>query len=125
MSVTEVATVLAWQDAINANDIDTLLQLSTTDIAIGDKHGAYQGLDTLREWATQGGLTLTSGRIFEHDGIVVVEETESWGSPTHPAASGAFAFRVVDDQVMSVYRHHLLEDALGDTGLSEADVWEG
>ncbi|NLU83502.1 nuclear transport factor 2 family protein [Rhodococcus sp. HNM0569] len=125
MSISEIATVLAWQDAVNANDIGTLLDLSSTDIAIGDASGAYQGLDTLRDWAAEGGLTLESGRMFEYDGIVVVEETETWGTEDHPDSAGALAFRVVDDQVVSVFRHPTLTDALEDTGLSEKDLWEG
>ncbi|EOM74947.1 nuclear transport factor 2 family protein [Rhodococcus rhodnii] len=125
MSISEVATVLAWQDALNGNNIGTLLDLSTTDIALADRDGAYQGLDTLRDWATEGGLNLESGRMYEYDGIVVVEETETWGRDEHPAPAAAVAFRVVDDKVVSVFRHATLADAFEDTGLSEKDLWEG
>ena len=36
MTVSEIATVLAWHDALNAHDLDTLVELSTGDIEIGD-----------------------------------------------------------------------------------------
>ena len=39
MTTSEMATVLAWHDALNAGDVDTLLSLSSDDIEIGDpKH---------------------------------------------------------------------------------------
>ena len=35
MSTSEIATVLAWHDALNSGDIDTLLSLSSDDIEMG------------------------------------------------------------------------------------------
>ena len=51
MSTSEIATVLAWHDALSASDIATLVSLSSDDIEIGDAHGARQGYAALREWA--------------------------------------------------------------------------
>ena len=51
MTTSEIATVLAWHDALNASDIDTLLALSSDDIEVGDAHGAGQGHAALRDWA--------------------------------------------------------------------------
>ena len=48
MTTSEIATVLAWHDALNASDIDTLVALSSDDIEIGDAHGAAQGHEALR-----------------------------------------------------------------------------
>ncbi len=76
MSTSEIATVLAWHDAVNSNDIDTLVQLSSDDIVLPTPDDdPDQGLDELREWATTAGVTLQPGRLFVHHGIVVVEET--------------------------------------------------
>ncbi len=81
MSTSEIATVLAWHDAVNDNDVDTLLELSSDDIVLPtDDDDEDQGLDELREWATTAGVTLTPGRMFVHGGIVVVEETATWAS---------------------------------------------
>ena len=35
MSTSEIATVLAWHDALNTADLDTLVALSSDDIEIG------------------------------------------------------------------------------------------
>ena len=91
----------------------------------GDDEDEDQGLDELREWATTAGVTLTPGRMYVHGGIVVVEETATWASAPDRALPEALAFRVVDDQVVSVYRHPTLEHALEATRLGEEDLYEG
>ena len=116
MSTSEIATVLAWTDALSAKDLDTLVDLSSDDIEIGDAHGAGQGLDALRRWAQEFSATVTVGRMYVHDGVVVVEETLSDGS------TEASAFRVVHDHVTSVFRHDDLAAALAATDLTEDDL---
>jgi len=51
MSTSEIATVLAFHDALSTADLDTLVSLASDDIEIGDAHGAAQGHAALREWA--------------------------------------------------------------------------
>lgn len=116
MTTSEMATVLAWHDALNAGDLDTLVSLSSDDIEIGDAHGAAQGHDALRSWAQGLGRTIEPGRIYVHDGVVVVEEAVQGGE------SAASAFRVVADHVTSVFRHDDLAAALAATELTEADL---
>lgn len=120
MTTSEMATVLAWHDALNAGDVDTLLSLSSDDIEIGDAHGAAQGHEALRAWAQQPGRTIEPGRIYVHDGVVVVEEKTV--SAAGEAGSAASAFRVVHDHVTSVFRHDDLATALTATELTEADL---
>jgi hypothetical protein len=122
MSTSEIATVLAWHDALNDSDIDTLLALSSDDVEVGGPQGAGQGLTALREWASSAGLTLTPGRMFVHEGVVVVEEEASWASTPDEKSTVATAFRVVHDQVTSIFRHSDLESAFAATDLSEADA---
>ena len=75
MTTSEIATVLAWHDALNASDLDTLVALSSDDIDIGDAHGAAQGHEALRRWAAaQKATGAELGRMYVHDGIVVVEQ---------------------------------------------------
>ena len=115
MSTSELATVLAWHDALNARDVDTLVSLSSADIEIGDSEGAAQGHAALREWAQALGATVEPGRVYVRDGIVVVEQTaggDQVGS----------AFRVVHDHVTSVFRHDSVAEALVATELTEADL---
>lgn len=122
MTTSEIATVLAWHDALNARDFDTLVELSSDDIEIGDADGATQGHDALREWAASLTSTAEPGRMYVHDGVVVVEqEVFGPGSP-HKSAS---AFRVVHDKVTSVFRHRDLTSALAATELTEADLVDG
>ena len=74
MTTSEFATVLAWHDALIASDLDTLVALSSDDIDIGDAHGAVQGHAALRRWAASVETTAAElGRMYVHDGIVVVE----------------------------------------------------
>ncbi|MEV0947666.1 nuclear transport factor 2 family protein [Rhodococcus sp. NPDC049939] len=122
MTTSEIATVLAWHDALNAGDIDTLLSLSSDDIEMGGPTGASQGLPALREWASTAGITLIPKRMYYYNGVLVVEQEAT--STTNPAESRivASAFRVVHDQVISTFRHDTLELALSSTDLTEKDL---
>ncbi len=120
MTTSEMATVLAWHDALNAGDVGTLLSLSSDDIEIGDPGGATQGHAALRDWAERFDFKLEPGRLYVHDGIVVVEQRIV--SVTGEAGAGASAFRVVHDHVTSVFRHHDLAAALAATELTDDDL---
>jgi ketosteroid isomerase-like protein len=122
MTTSEIATVLAWHDALNDSDLDTLVGLSSDDIDFGDAHGAAQGHEALRKWASSLEVIAELGRMYVHDGVVVVEQKIS--SRDHPFAirSGASAFRVVNDHITSVFRHEDLASALAATELTEADI---
>jgi hypothetical protein len=121
MTTSEIATVLAWHDALNAGDIETLASLSSDDIEIGDPHGAAQGHQALRSWAASHRPATELGQMYVHDGVVVVEQLSS---PDDPAAevNTALAFRVVHDRVTSVFRHQDLASALAATELTEDDL---
>ena len=64
MSTSEIATVLAWHDALSGADLDTLVALSSDDIEIGDAHGAAQGHTALRAWAQR--TPTVDGRDWQH-----------------------------------------------------------
>jgi ketosteroid isomerase-like protein len=121
MTVSETATVLAWHDALNASDLDTLVALSSDDIEIGDAHGAAQGHDALRRWADGLKTTAELGKIYVHGGVVVVEQTLNRTDDPAGRTTAASAFRVVHDHVTSVFRHDDLTSALAATELTEAD----
>lgn len=121
MSTSEIATVLAWHDALNARDFDTLDQLCSDDIEFGDAGGAAQGRTALRDWAQTLGDTVTVGRLYVHDGVVVAEQTVT-GDDGADADTFGSAFRVVHDHITSVFRHGSLDAALAATELTEDDL---
>lgn len=112
--------MLAWHDALNARDLDTLVELSSDDIEIGDAHGASQGHAALRDWARARDVNAEPGRIYIRDGVVVVEQQIV--SVTGETGTAASAFRVVHDKVTSVFRHADLASALAATELDEDDL---
>jgi hypothetical protein len=122
MTTSEIATVLAWHDALNAADFETLVALSSDDIEIGDAHGATQGHEALRRWAASLKATAELGRMYVHDGVVVVEQKVSSLDNPWAVTDAASAFRVVHDRVTSVFRHDDLASALAATELTEADL---
>ncbi|OBB84081.1 hypothetical protein A5760_09480 [Mycobacterium colombiense] len=123
MTTSEIATVLAWHDALDTADIDTLMALSSDDIEIGDAHGAAQGHEALRNWASSHRANTQLGQMYVHDGVVVVEQ--KLGTPDVPGeATNALAFRVVRDHVTSVFRHDSVASALAATELTESDAIE-
>jgi hypothetical protein len=124
MTTSEIATVLAWHDALNASDLDTLVALSSDDIDIGDAHGAVQGHHALCRWATSLNTTAELGRMFVHDGVVVVEQKITSRDDPDAVTTAASAFRVVRDHVTAVFRHEDLASALSATELTAADLVE-
>jgi ketosteroid isomerase-like protein len=122
MTTSEIATVLAWHDALNASDLETLVALSSDDVDIGDAHGATQGHEALRRWAASLKATAELGRMYVHDGVVVVEQKVSSLDNPWAVTDAASAFRVVHDRVTSVFRHKDLASALAATELTEADL---
>ncbi|OKH82957.1 hypothetical protein EB73_12460 [Mycobacterium sp. SWH-M3] len=120
MTTSEIATVLAWHDALNTRDLDTLDRLCSDDIEVGDSAGAAQGHAALRNWAEALGATVEPGRMYVHDGVVVAEQTIT--APDGTTTTSASAFRVVRDHVTSVFRHDTLAAALAATDLTERDL---
>jgi ketosteroid isomerase-like protein len=64
MTTSEIATVLAWHDALNASDLDTLVALSSDDIEVGDAHGAAQANPAPPSRLPSAWCTITSPRYF-------------------------------------------------------------
>ena len=122
MSTSEIATVLAWHDALSTGDLDTLVTLSSDDIEIGDSHGAAQGHAALRTWAQGSDASIEVGDIYYRDGVVVVSERITPKSDAGSASTAASAFRVVHDHVTSVFRHPDLAAALAATDLADEDL---
>lgn len=122
MSTSEIATVLAWHDALSQQDLGTLAGLSSDDIEIGDAHGAAQGHAALREWARGTDATIEVGEIYYRNGVVVVQERIAPRSDPDNVSTAASAFRVVSDHVTAVFRHEDLATALAATDMTDEDL---
>ncbi|MGI9123843.1 MAG: nuclear transport factor 2 family protein [Mycobacterium sp.] len=122
MSTSEIATVLAWHDALSSADLDTLVALSSDDIEIGDSSGAAQGHAALRKWAQNADATIEVGDIYYRDGVVVVSERITANAAPNDVRTAASAFRVVHDHVTAVFRHDDLAAALAATELADEDL---
>ena len=122
MSTSEIATVLAWHDALSTSDIDTLVSLSSDDIEIGDAGGAAQGHASQRAWARRSDADIVVGDIYYRDGVVVVEERITSKTDPDDVTTAASAFRVVHDHVTSAFRHSDLAAALAATELTDEDL---
>lgn len=125
MSVTEVAVVRAWHQALNAGDLDRLAALSAEDVEVGGPRGASRGAQVLREWVGRAGIRLEPQRLFHREQTVVVEQAAEWRAAETGEVTGqqtpASVFIVRDGKVASVIRYPDLAAALAATGLGEAD----
>lgn len=117
MTTSEIATVLAWHDALVEGEIATLESLSAEGIELGAAEGGAQGRDALREWTASTRIISQVGKIYVHEGVVVVELIPD--NPAEPPE--AAAFQVVHDHVTAIFRHPSLAAALAATGLAESD----
>jgi hypothetical protein len=122
MSTSEIATVLAWHDALSSADLGILADLSSDDIEIGDAHGAAQGHAALRAWAQRTAASVEVGDIYYRNGVVVVSERITPNDDPADVRTAASAFRVVDDHVTAVFRHVDLAAALAATEMTDADL---
>ncbi len=113
--------MLAWHDALNGADTDTLLALSSDDIDVGDAHGAAQGHTALKEWATANPRHAEVGPDSSSTRVWSLSNKRS-AAQANPAPRIASAFRVVHDHVTSAFRHDDLAAALAATELTDADL---
>jgi hypothetical protein len=120
-----ISLVQAWQQAVNAQDIDHLLELSAPDIVIVGPRGRASGHQLLRDWIARAGLTLTTQRIFQRDDTVVLAQQGVWQSEATgnvpSKAELASRFRVNQHQVIEYERYSTLAQALEATGMTESD----
>jgi ketosteroid isomerase-like protein len=120
-----ISLVQAWQNAVNAQDIDGLLELSAPDIVIHGPRGRASGHQLLRDWIARAGLTLTTQRVFQRGDTVVLAQHGVWqseatgGVPSE--ADLASRFRVNRQQVVEYERYDTLAHALEAAGMTEAD----
>ncbi|HEX6710665.1 MAG TPA: nuclear transport factor 2 family protein [Rubrobacter sp.] len=118
----EIQVVTAWHEALNAGDVERLLQLSHPDLEVGGPRGTGRGTQLLREWALGAGIRLDPGRIFHEEGTVVVEQEAEWSTPgdSNGALTVASVFVVREGLVVSVVRYPDVAEALRAANLDES-----
>ena len=120
-----LSIVQAWQDAVNRQDIDRLLDISAPDIAIIGPQGVGSGHQLLRDWLARAGLTLTTTRIFQRGDTIVLAQHGTWHAGTSGSVIGeaevASRFRVRDQQVIEFERYDDLATALNAARLTSTD----
>ncbi len=120
-----VAVVAAWVAAANAQDVGSLLALSSPEIEIVGPRGSGHGHQLLRDWLERAGLTLETRRIFARGPAVVVEQQGIWRSLDSAAVTGskgiASAFQVTGGRVTRFARYDELVEALRAAELSVLD----
>jgi hypothetical protein len=119
-------SVLAWQAAVNAQDLDGLLEHSAPDIAVVGPRGTGVGHRVLREWLARARLTLTTMRAFVRGDTVVLAQRGVWHALDTGAVTGdrtlATVFQLNDQrQVARFARFDDLAEALAAAGLGPAD----
>jgi hypothetical protein len=114
-----------WHAALNAGDVDRLVDLSKLDVEVGGPRGSGRGADLLRDWVARAGITLEPRRRYGRDGTFVVEQTAQWRSTDGqltPPQTVASVFRIRDGLVAAVLRYDDVATALRAAGLDAADA---
>lgn len=120
-----LATVQAWQEAVNNRNLGRLLALSATNIEIVGPRGSGYGHQLLSEWLERAWLSLQTLRAFQRGEAVVVAQHGVWSSVETREVAGeqdvASAFRVSDGCVTQFARYATLDEALQAAGLDYSD----
>jgi ketosteroid isomerase-like protein len=120
----ELHAVIAWHEALNAGDVESLLELSHPDVEVGGPRGTGHGTQLLRGWVDRANIHIEPGRIFHEADTVVVEQEAMWRSPETGESNGAqtvaSVFVVCDGLVASVVRYPDVADALRAANLDES-----
>jgi ketosteroid isomerase-like protein len=124
VTVREIQVVTAWHEALNAGDIERLLELSHPDIEVGGPRGTGHGAQLLREWVDRANVRLEPRRIFHAEDTVVVEQEAEWSSTqtaeVNDARTVASVFVVRDALVTSVVRFPDIAEALRAANLDKS-----
>lgn len=117
----EIRVVEDWHSALNAGDVERLVELSHTDVEVGGPRGSGTGEQLLREWVERANIRLIVRRLFHWHGRVVAQEDARWHDTGTEEASSAQSvgtiFTVRDGRVASVLCYPGLDEALEAAGL--------
>ncbi|MFO0667635.1 MAG: hypothetical protein U0174_27025 [Polyangiaceae bacterium] len=118
-------TVLSWQAAVLAQDLDRTLALSHEDIEVGGPQGVARGHTHLGVWLARSGIALSNVRTFQQGPRLVIEQQASWtlDDGSKESMLVAIGFKVLRSRIASVVHYGSLDEALNALGLrSEHEV---
>ncbi|MDN7246816.1 nuclear transport factor 2 family protein [Planococcus shenhongbingii] len=115
-----IKTADAWVDKVNAKDIEGMLEVSDHNIELMGPRGSAVGHDTLQQWAEESGIHLTTVTRYAKGNKVVFEQEGTWQDQNGKVTVFTF-MEVKNGKVVRISRFDTLDDAFGDSGLSEED----
>lgn len=119
-----IETADIWIDKVNAKDVKGVFAVSKSTIEMVGPHGTAAGLETLGQWVEESGIQLSTLTRYAKEDRVVYEQKGTWNDQAGEVIVYTF-MEVKDGRVARVSRHETLEEALGDSGLSEVDKIPG
>ena len=121
----ELDNVLAWHEALNAGDAESVASLAHPEVEVGGPRGSARGRQVLKDWVARANVRLEPLRSFKCGGTMVVEEAATWRDAqtgeSVGAATVATVFELDGGLVTGIFRYDGLEDALRNAGLDGSD----
>lgn len=120
--------VRRWLAALDARDLDGLLDVSSAMIVVVEARGESHGHDELRAWVARSAFAATPLHWYAGPDTVVVEQLAAWtpndpevGAPSAGVRS-ATAFSVLEGLVTRIERFDDLDAALYEAWLTREDL---
>lgn len=121
MNVTETINIAdGWVEKVNAKDIEGMLELSDHNIELMGPRGSAVGHDTLKQWAEESGIRLTTVARYAKGDKVVFEQEGTWEDQNGQVTVFTF-MEIKNGKVVRISRFDTLDDAFGDSGLKDED----
>lgn len=121
MNVTETINIAdGWVEKVNAKDIEGMLELSDHNIELMGPRGSAVGHDTLKQWAEESGIRLTTVTRYAKGDKVVFEQEGTWEDQNGQVTVFTF-MEIKNGKVIRISRFDTLDDAFGDSGLKDED----
>jgi ketosteroid isomerase-like protein len=125
VSADPVRVVHDWLAAVNAGDVEGVLELTAPDVVIAGPRGVARGHEVLRAWMGHSGATFETRETYAAADSVVVAQHGVWRDPGTGALGGeahvATRFVVADGRVAEMQRYDDgLSSALRAAGLTRA-----
>ncbi|HSI66893.1 MAG TPA: nuclear transport factor 2 family protein, partial [Planococcus sp. (in: firmicutes)] len=111
-------------EKVNAKDVKGVCEVSKSTIEMVGPHGTAAGLETLSQWVEESGIQLTTLTRYAKESRIVYEQKGTWKDQAGEIIVYTY-MEVKDGKVSRISRYETIEEAFGDSGLSEEDKVEG